>query len=446
LERLVHEEHARGHAALYGSALLNIHCGIRGRQLSSMFHEFFSCRARKSCRGLIVAWGGLLLVVGHALAHGWIKWRLNHWYGSFYDILQTSGSIAANASATREDWEAGGQAVVNELLEFCKIAAVAVGVMPVSKLVRSLWCLEWRVALSEFYLSQWDANHPAIEGASQRLQEDSYRYAKGIEVCLTIGLDVVISLVVFVPVLIELGGKVACPLGLDGFFIFGDAWLAALALTAAISGFVLTFILGSRLVRLEVDNQRVEADFRTNLVELEVNPQSVCETQHVVNDGEDLPQVVFLPPGRKFYDLTKALLRNYRLLFINFFGLNIWLALFDQTLVIVPYLVTSPRLFDPDPNRRILLGTLMQVSNSFDRVFTALNVVSENWASINEFRSVIVRLRQFEANLYNGVPHPSRTKAPSGCLPSRATPSEVVEVQLMERDLWNEISSTSTRV
>jgi peptide/bleomycin uptake transporter len=404
-----------------------------------MFHEFFAWRPDASCGNLIVAWFGLLLVVGHAFLHGWVKWRLNHWYGAFYNTLQTSGSIAANSSATAADWEAGSVAVIAELVEFSKIAAIAIAVMPVSKLVRSLWCLEWRIALSKFYLASWDPNHAAIEGASQRMQEDSYRFAKGIEVCLTIGLDVIISLVIFLPVLVELGGKVACPSGLDGFYIFGDAWLAALALVSAVSGFVLTFILGSRLVGLEVSNQKCEADFRTQLVKLEVSPQSVCDAQHVVDENAEVPTIVLLPPAKKFSGLIQALLTNYRLLFVNFFGLNLWLALFDQTLVIVPYLLTAPRLFDPDPTKRILLGTLMQVSNSFDRVFTALNTVSEIWAAVNEFRSVLVRLREFEANLYRGVPHPRRTAVSSGCLPSRGVPAEVVDVELVESE---DVSST----
>jgi peptide/bleomycin uptake transporter len=397
-----------------------------------MFREFFACHPDASCGGLAVAWFGLLLVMGHAFLHGWVKWRLNHWYGDFYNTMQTSGSIAANASATPEDWQAGGDAVMRELIEFCKIAAVAVGVMPLSKMIRSLWCLEWRLSLSRFYLNRWDPNHEAIEGASQRLQEDSYKFAKGIEVCVSVGLDVVISLVVFVPVLVELGAKVTCPDGLDGFYVFGDGWLAALAVVAAVSGFLITFVLGSRLVDLEVQNQKAEANFRTDLVVLEVTPGRICDTHHVVNDLDEIPQVVLLPPAKHFIPLIRALQTNYRSLFFNFFGLNLWLALFDQFMVILPYLLAAPRLFDADADSRILLGTLVQVSNAYDKVFTALNTVSENWAAINEFRSVIVRLRQFELNIFCGIPHPTRESTTRSCLPSRQVPAEVVDVQLVE--------------
>jgi peptide/bleomycin uptake transporter len=404
-----------------------------------MFREFFACRERASCGNLSVAWGGLLLVIGHAFLHGWVKWRLNHWYGAFYNTLQTSGSIAANSSATAADWEAGSVAVIAELVEFCKIAAIAIAVMPLSKMIRSLWCLEWRLALSRFYLNCWDPNHEAIEGASQRLQEDSFKFAKGIEVCVSVGLDVVISLVIFVPVLIELGARVRCPEGLDGFFIFGDGWLAAMAVIAAVSGFLITFILGSRLVGLEVENQKAEANFRTDLVVLEVTPGRICDTHHLVNDLDEIPHIVLLPPAKHFTPLIRALQTNYRSLFFNFFGLNLWLALFDQFMIILPYLLAAPRLFDADPDSRILLGTLVQISNAYDKVFTALNTISENWSSINEFRSVIVRLKQFELNIYCGIPHPTRESTTRSCLPSRQVPAEVADVQLVESE---EVSNT----
>ena len=66
-------------------------------------------------------------------------------------------------------------------------------------------------------------------------------------------------------------------------------------------------------------------------------------------------------------------------------------------MVIFPYVIAAPLLFAEDPSHQITLGTLVQMSNSFDKVFSSLSVVSENWGEINEFRSVIVRLRQFEA-------------------------------------------------
>jgi ABC-type long-subunit fatty acid transport system fused permease/ATPase subunit len=125
-------------------------------------------------------------------------------------------------------------------------------------------------------------------------------------------------------------------------------------------------------------------------------------------------------------------LDNYRNLYVNFFTVNLWLATYDQFMVILPYLLAAPRLFDANAETRILLGTLVQVSNAYDKVFTAMNTISENWLGITEFRSVLVRLRQFEANLYNGVPVSTRAAMSSGCLPSRGVPAEVVGIELVQ--------------
>ena len=69
-------------------------------------------------------------------------------------------------------------------------------------------------------------------------------------------------------------------------------------------------------------------------------------------------------------------------------------------MIVVPYLIAAPLLFAETPGARITLGTLVQTSNSFGRVFSSLSVISENMGMINEWRSTLVRLRQFEARLY----------------------------------------------
>jgi len=57
-------------------------------------------------------------------------------------------------------------------------------------------------------------------------------------------------------------------------------------------------------------------------------------------------------------------------------------------------------LFADDPATRITLGTLVKMSNSFDKVFSSLSIIAENWGEVNAFRSVYRRLREFEAKLY----------------------------------------------
>lgn len=396
-----------------------------------MLTQFF-CTC-KSDRGVAaVAWIGALVIVGHSVIHGWVKWSVNIFFKDFYDLLETAGALAANTTATQADWHAKQADVYAGLWVFSDIALVAVIVMPAAKWIRSVWALRWRLALMRAYVLAWDANKAPIEGASQRVHEDSYRFSKGVELCLTTGLDAVITLGVFIPVLTDLGSRTACPDSLSAFSFLGNGWLVGIAVFSAVVGLVVTVLLGHKLVRLEVENQVVEAQLRRDLVILETAPGNVCAIYHVpdaavVDDAElvhpDSSAVVsemnmtmgdgivaasFLSPLPHFLPIMDGIRRNYDRLFLNFTVLNLWLALFDQFNVVLPYIVFAPLLFSPDPQKRIMLGTLVQVSNAFDKVFGALSVIAENYASINEFRSVLVRLGQFEKNIFFGVPHPSR--------------------------------------
>lgn len=387
------------------------------------------------------AWAGLVLVLGHAAVHGFVKYRLNEWYASFYDVLGSASALVGNATTTADDWAAKRAEVAGGLVDFAKIAAIAVGVMPVAKLVRSMWTLHWRLALTRSYLRAWDANRPAIEGSAQRVQEDAQRFARGTELCVSVGLDALITLVIFVPVLLRLGADTRCPDVVEGYRGLGSGWLVGLAIFTALVGFGITLAIGHRLVNLEVQNQVVEARLRTDLVLLETSPDRVCVTVHHPPDpdGEvdvnDLhgPTHTLMPPLPRFMPTIANVRHNYTALFLNFSALNLWLAVFEQFATILPYLVFAPLLFSSDAASRVTMGTVIQVSNAFDKVFSSLNVVADNWVGINEYRSVLVRLRQFEANLYRGVPHPARVRPRSA---TRFAPFEGVaaEVSMTEPD------------
>ena len=343
-----------------------------------MIKEFFWTKAVQAfgshgdgrCQ-LVVAWGGLLVIVAHACVHGWIKYRVNEWYRDFYDLLAGAGTLGGNVSTTEQEWEAQQSALLRSLMEFVNIAIVSVVVMPIAKFFRSAWALQWRLALMRAYVSIWNANRPSIEGASQRTHEDSYKFSRGVELCLTTILDAVETL---------------CPNSMRALAWLGSSWLVGLAVSSALLGFVVTMTLGHKLVRLEVENQVVEAKLRRDLVILETSPVQICHVhcpmpteQYVDVDTFGGPQSL-MPPLPHFLPIFEGIQRNYTRLFLNFGVLNLWLTLFDQFNTILPYLVFAPLLFDVDPRQRIQLGTLVQVSNSFDKVFGSLSIVAENWS------------------------------------------------------------------
>ena len=178
----------------------------------------------------------------------------------------------------------------------------------------------------------------------------------------------------------------------------------------ALGGFVVTAFVGQRLVGLEVQNQVVEAAVRKHLVVLEVDPSSITSESCVLS--------AFRPNLR---DLRK----NYRRLYANFALLATWLALYEQAAVVVPYLIAGPLLFADHPSDRITLGVLVQLSNAFGKVFDAFNTVADNWLAVNEWRSVLVRLREFEQMHYHAQAQARLAQHP--VVPARTT-TPVVEL------------------
>ena len=344
-----------------------------------MLKEFF-CRGGK--RAVCEAWLGLLVFVAHAFFKAWLKHALNKWYNEFYDEVQTAMPAA-------ETFETGSgpddsldallkrRKTINELLtRFCIIVAPSILVHPLAKYCAQRWTYAWRVALLRSYLTAWDPVGPAVEGAA--------RVARGhaalLRRCLQLLRDAAQQRAVlcFLSHFDRAGRQVA-----------PRAWLGqrltfAVTISGALGGILTNALVGRKLVGLEVANQKIEARLRTKLVLLAGQP-------------DEAPPP---PVSNSFQMVLKDMWQNYHRLFTEFVWMNTWLSTFDQAWVIIPYVLCAPLLFADDPSRRISLGTLVATSNAFGKVFDSLAVLSDAWPAVNAFRSVVRRLREFEAKVY----------------------------------------------
>ena len=109
-----------------------------------MFREFFSAGG-----GRCFAWTGLLVFVGHQVFKAVLKYRINTWYGHFYDTLQQSAGEFASGGLDEDDgWRAVQRAKVwTQLGDFAIIVAPGVLVHPLAGYIRNRWVLAWRLAL-----------------------------------------------------------------------------------------------------------------------------------------------------------------------------------------------------------------------------------------------------------------------------------------------------------
>ena len=234
-----------------------------------------------------------------------------------------------------------------------------------------IYGLKWREAITFNYIPRWQSVEEEIEGASQRIQDDCYKFAKIVE---SLGLQVIraiMTLIAFIPILWGLSDKVDIPILRD---IEGS--LVWFSLIVSLGGLIVSWFVGIKLPGLEYNNQRVEAAFRKDLVLGEDNKKDFAQTSVLK-------------------DLFTGIKYNYNRLFLHYGYFDGWMTTYDQFMIIAPYLIMGPGLF----TGLITLGVLVQVSNAFARVHGGFALFLHNWTTITELRSIYKRLSEFEYNL-----------------------------------------------
>src|SRR5215475_13553092 len=181
----------------------------------------------------------------------------------------------------------------SELSTFAGIALVAVVVGVMTRFFVSHYIFRWRTAMNDFYIANWSQLR-IIEGASQRVQEDTMRFATTMEGLGVNLISAVLTLLAFLPVLVKLSSNVT-ELPLVGSIPYP---LVFAAVIWSVLGTGALALIGIRLPAIEFFNQRVEAAYRKELVL-----------------GEDDPARADPPIVSELFG---AIRRNYFRLYLNF--------------------------------------------------------------------------------------------------------------------------------
>jgi peptide/bleomycin uptake transporter len=293
---------------------------------------------------------------------------INSWYGPFYNLVQAA--LSKSAPVTTEQF-------YSELSTFAGIALVAVVVGVMTRFFVSHYIFRWRTAMNDFYVAHWPRLR-TIEGASQRVQEDTMRFASTMEGLGVNLISAVLTLLAFLPVLVRLSSNVT-ELPLLGSIAYP---LVFAAVIWSILGTGVLALIGIRLPRIEFLNQRVEAAYRKELVLGEDDPARA-----------DPPTLSVL-----FGDIRT----NYFRLYLNFMYFNVGRIVYLQTDVIFPYVLLAPTIVAG----KITLGAMNQILNAFTQVRTSFQYLVNSWSTIVELISIYQRLRGFEAKIH-GEPLPS---------------------------------------
>ena len=325
-------------------------------------------------------WSGRILlgaVIAIELATVAIYVILNQWYNRFYNTLQD------------RNWDA----FVSAILFFCVLAAVFT-ILSVYQLYLNQWLqIRWRRWMTQTYLSQWlnSANHyrmqllgDAADNPDQRIAEDLQLFVQ-YTLSISIGLlNSIVTLGSFVVILWTLSA--AAPLHLFGANFDIPGYLVWAALIYAVIGTALTHLIGWRLIPLNFQQQRFEADFRYNLVRTRENAEQIAAL-----GGEAAEREHHL--GR-----FGSVVANWLALMQRQKQLTFFTQSYSQASVIFPYVIVSPAYF----SGAVQLGGLMQTASAFNSVQSALSYFITAYRQIAEWRAVIERLNGFEQAIAAG--------------------------------------------
>jgi peptide/bleomycin uptake transporter len=332
-----------------------------------MFQSFFRSR-----QWWLWAWLGGALILGVTWFQVQQSVRMNDWYGSFYDYLQKI--LSKPGTTTLSEF-------FSQLSTFAEIALVVIVVAVILEFFVRHWVFRWRTAMTDFYSANWHKVRN-IEGASQRVQEDTGRFARIMESLGVSFMRSLMTLVAFLPLLWTMSAKVT-ELPWIGKVDNSLIWVAV---GSALFGTLLLAIVGIKLPGLEFANQKVEAAYRKELVIGEDNPQRAS------------------PPALS--ELWLGLRSNYFRLYANYLYFDVAKWSYLQFSVLIPLISLAPSMVAGV----ITFGLFRQIVNIFEQVESSFQFLVNSWSTIVELISVYKRLSAFELAIRNA---PDTTDAPT---------------------------------
>ncbi|AUG55114.1 peptide antibiotic transporter SbmA [Thalassospira marina] len=289
---------------------------------------------------------------------------INNWRRPFFDDVQNALSGKAVVQAVD---------LYRLIWQFAEIALCAMFLFVVTRFLVSHWIFRWRTAMNDFYMAHWQKLRKT-EGAAQRVQEDTMRFASVMEGLGISLVGSVMTLVAFLPLLWGLS-KYVTSLPLVGEI---PAPLVTAAIVWSVLGTLLLALVGIKLPGLEFHNQRVEAAYRKELVY-----------------GEDHAERADPVTMRELFGFVR---QNYFRLYWHYTYFNVFRGLYLQADNVFAMAILIPTIA-AGSTIGFTFGVLQQVLNAFGQVSGSFQYLVNAWTTIIELLSIYKRLRAFEASV-----------------------------------------------
>lgn len=325
---------------------------------------YFTSEDRWAALGLIA------VLVGINLGLVYLNVLFNEWNNVFYTALQ------------EKDWPT----FIHQMLRFCWLAALFIAAAVYQLYLNQMLQIRWRQWLTRRYLDSWldrrayyrmQLANGTADNPDQRIADD-LRLFVAQSLNLSLGLmSAVVTLLSFLGILWALSGSYSVPL--FGHELVIPGYMVWFALGYAIVGTWLTNKIGRKLIQLNFDQQRYEADFRFSLVRVRENADAIALDAGEASEKHGLLQR-FTAVAGNWWGIMRAQKQ-----------LTWFTAGYSQIAIVFPFLVASPGYFAG----KFQLGGLMQTASAFGQVQTSLSFIVNSYSEIAEWTAVIDRLSQF---------------------------------------------------
>jgi putative ATP-binding cassette transporter len=269
------------------------------------------------------------------------------------------------------------------------LAAAMAGFVVASTLriwLRQLLEIRWREGVTQSYVERWMGRDAFCQSEMHRAELDNpdQRIAEDIRDFAASALGLSLSLLQAVATLLSFGGLLWAlsrhvPVQMGGADVYIPGMMLWVAIAWAAASTWLTHVVGNRLVRINFDKLRFEADFRYGLVWFRENVESV-----VLSRGEAVEQRSALSRFGRVMQNWWELIRAQRNLSLLTGGIG-------QASSLVPLLVAVPAYL----GGHLSLGTVAQVRFAYGQVAGALTWFVNAYQEIARWRANIERLATF---------------------------------------------------
>ncbi len=229
--------------------------------------------------------------------------------------------------------------------------------------------LAWREWLTKHIIDRYLANRnffhvspDKVDNPDERVQQDVTYFCTEVMTVTMAVLDSGLAFLAFVTILYLISPT-----------------LLVVAIGYSILGTLVTVLFGRRLIGMHYEQQKLEAEFRYNLVYLRDNAEPIALYNAAEREKSELNSRL------------SALLRNMNSIASWQRNLTLFKTSYDYSLLIIPALISAPLYL----SGQIQLGMMVQAGTAFGRVIGALSVVIVQYQTFARLAAITSRLSDF---------------------------------------------------